>query len=382
MPSGRFVAVVLVGWSVGCVSGPRSTAVQSRVVSSRPVVRGEEFRVIGRVDGRGEAYDAGLLFERANAAVQAGRCDAALVDYERLVREFPSSRLVPAAHFNRGVCLQSMGRFDEAMAAFRDAVARSRDSALVRDAWFRVAVVGETVQRPALVIEATTAVLALEGLSIPDRIEALARQAAALLAQGDRASATQVAERAIAMAPTAEAVRALGDDTFIAQARFVVAEATRQEAAAIEIRVDDPQLELAIERRVQRVLHAHVQFNDAIRVGNPHWAAASGYSIGEMYRALYDAIVHAPVPSDWDAHAVEIYRCRTGQRLQPLLQGALRAWEATVAMAGRTGIRDNAWVQRTEEQIGALRALILGSGGSSSCGRVGRRNSERSGTAH
>jgi hypothetical protein len=357
-----WLLLALAGLALGACATTTTTrpvaTVQPQPSATRHV-RGEEFRVVGRPDGQGDAYDATLLFDRANAAVQTRRCDAAIPDYERLVREFPTSRLVAAAHFNRGVCLQSMGRHEDAVAAYREAATHTQDPALARDAWFRAAAVGETAQQPPVVVEATTAVLGLRGLAIVDQVEALARQAAALLAQGDRPGAARVAERAIALAPTAEAVSALGDDTYIAQARFVAAEVSRQDAAAIEVRVEDPQLELAIERRVQLVTHAHVQYNDAIRVGNPHWAAACGYSIGEMYRALYESIVNAPVPADWDARAIGIYRRRTAQRLRPLLQGALRAWEATQAMARRNGISDNAWVRRTDEQIGALRELVL-----------------------
>ncbi len=325
-------------------------------------VAGGEFEVVGRPDGQGDAYDDTLLFERANAAVQTHRCDAALVDYDLLVSRFPASRLLQATHYNRGICLQAMVRADEAIAAFRASTGTPRDAALVRDAWFRVAVIGETTSRPPLVIEATDALLALVSLSVVDRVEAYARQAAARLAQNDRAGATRAAEQAVGLAPTPEAVSALQDDTYVAEAKFIIAEATRQQAADIAIRVDDPNLELAIERRVQLVVHSHVQFNEAIRVGNPHWAAACGFSIGQMYRALYEAIVDAPVPPEWDEHAVGIYRQRTSQRLRPLLQGALRAWEATLDMARRNGISDNDWARRADAQIGELRTMILNGG--------------------
>lgn len=318
--------------------------------------------MVGRPDGQGDAYDDTLLFERANAAVQTHRCEAALADYDLLVHRFPASRLIQATQYNRGICLQSMTRADDAVAAFRASTRAPRDAVLVRDAWFRLAVVGETTSRPPLVIEATDALLLLANLSIVDRVEAYARQAAARLAQGDREGALRAAERATALAPTPEAVSALQDDTYVAEAKFILAEATRRQAAGIAIRVDDPNLEAAIERRVQLVVHAHVQFNDAIRVGNPHWAAACGFSIGQMYRALYDAIVDAPVPAEWDDHAIGIYRQRTSQRLRPLLQGALRAWEATLDMARRNGISDNDWARRADAQIVELRTLVLNGG--------------------
>lgn len=326
-------------------------------------MQGPEFRVVGRPDGTGDAYDARLLFERAAAALQTRRFDEAIADYDRLIREFPQSNLVAASHFNRGQAYQSSNRGPEAMAAYTLAAttAHGSNNDLARDAWFRVAAVGESANRPAEIVTATDRVLTIPRVSLVDRVEALGRQAAAKLAIGDRPGAARAAQDAISLAPTVESVSALGDDTFIAQARFVLAEISRLEAADIAIRidVDDAALSLAIERRVQHVTHAHVLYNDAIRVGNPHWAAASGYALGEMYRALYGSIVETPLPCDWEEPAIRIYRQRTGNRLRPLVQAALRAWEATIGMARRNAIADNAWVRRADEQVEALRQLVL-----------------------
>lgn len=352
-----------------CAGGtPRSmTGPGARPAASRGPSRsvsGGEFRVIGRPDGTGDAYDAVMLFDRATEALRARRCEPALADYERLAREFPDSRYVAAAYYNRGVCLQVLRRFGDAVTSFRESITRSRERELVRDAWFRIAATAESMnpQRPDLVVEATTALLTLPGLTISEQIEARARQAAALLAQGDRARAVTIAQEAIDLAPTPEAIRALDDDAFIAEANFVQAEASRLDAADVVIDVSAPDLEAAIERRVGFVVHAHVRYNAAIRVGNADWAAASGFRLGEMYSDLYRAIVEARTPPEWDDHAVQIYRRRTAQRLRGMLSGALRAWEATVEMARRNGIQDNEWVRRTDEQIQALREMIANGG--------------------
>lgn len=323
--------------------------------------RGEEFRIVGRgPTTQGDAYDAALLFDRATDHLRAGRCDAALADYERLLREFPDNFRAHPAQFNRALCLQRGGRLPDAADAMRAAAASPRDPTLVRDAWFRVAVLGEQAQQPAWVVEATDALLATPRIDMADRVEALARRAAALLARSDRDAAERAAQQAVELAPTPELVASLGDDTYAAQARVVLAEITRTRAAEVVYRVEEPNAEEAITRRVQLVTHAHVQFNDAIRVGNPHWAAAAGFRIGEMYRDLFHAIVDAPVPADWTAVGREVYRRRTSERLRPLLQGAMRSWEATLTMARRNGISNNEWVRRADEALAELRALILG----------------------
>ncbi|MFO0558335.1 MAG: hypothetical protein U0269_09970 [Polyangiales bacterium] len=366
MKHSAFALLLLAASANACATtAPSRATTAANTLSATRVrsVQGPEFRVVGRADGSGDAYDARLLFERAATALQTRRYDEAVADYDRLIREFPQSNLVAASQFNRGQAFQSTNRAPEAIEAYTASasVAQGSNNDLARDAWFRVAAVGESANRPADIITATDRVLALPRISLVDRVEALGRQAAARLALGDRPGAARVAQDAVSLAPTVEAVSALGDDTFIAQARFVLAEVSRLEGAAITIRIDAPdaELNLAIERRVQHVTHAHVLYNDAIRVGNPHWAAASGYAIGEMYRALYGAIVETPLPCDWEEPAIRIYRQRTGTRLRPLVQGALRAWEATIGMARRNAIADNAWVRRADEQVESLRNLVL-----------------------
>lgn len=349
--------------SQACATAVRSQPADPLAATRNRTVTGAEFRVVGRADGSGDAYDARLLFERAAAALQTRRFDEAIADYDRMIREFPQSNLIAAAHFNRGQAYQNSNRPAEAMAAYQRCaeLAAGNNNNLAKDAWFRVAVVAESSSQIPAIVTATDHVLATPRLSLIDRVEALSRQAKAKLALNDREGAARAAQDAISLAPTPETVSALGDDTFIAQARFVLAEISRVSAAEISVHITDDEqtMGLAIERRVQHVTHAHVLYNDAIRVGNPDWAAASGYAIGEMYRALYASIVETALPCDWEEPAIRIYRERTSRRLRPLVQGALRAWEATIGMARRNAIAENAWVRRAEEQVESLRSVVL-----------------------
>ncbi|MBI5516895.1 MAG: tetratricopeptide repeat protein [Deltaproteobacteria bacterium] len=355
-PSALLAAAVL----AACA---HSTAGTTANAPQRPPrrVTGDGFRVVANPDGTGDAYDATVLFERATEQVRAHRCELAIPDYERLEREFPSARVVYASAFNRGLCLQLQRRYPDAREAFQAAGRAPRDPDLVRDAALRLAAVGEAAQEPRWVLEGTDVLLARprSANDFTERTEALARRAAALLALGDRDNARRAAEEAVTLAPTPEAISALDDDTFAAQARFVLAELTRLQSEAVAYRIEAPDAEDAITRRVQLVTHAHVQYNDVIRVNNPDWAAAAGFRIGALYRDLYRAIVEAPPPADWGPQAREVYRQRTGDRLRPLVQGALRSWEATLSMARRNGIQANDWVRQADRALEELRQAIL-----------------------
>jgi tetratricopeptide (TPR) repeat protein len=341
----------------GCASAPVRT--QSAGVRANTTVRGGEFHVVASAGGGGDAYDAAMLFERGNTLIRAGHCDQAVAEFERLEREFPRSVSVEPSRFNRGVCLQSLARWDGAAEAIERIATDARDASLVRDARFHLAAVGEQSRRWRWTLDATAAVLASNPQSSADRAEALGRRAVALFETHDRAGARDAANQAVAIAPDAAGVTAIGDDTWIARSRYVIAEISRTEAEEIAIRADRATVESEITDRVTRTVHAHAQFNETIRVGNPEWAAAAGFRIGEMYRDLYRAIVEAPLPAEWGERARAAWHRRTSELLRPLLSGAIRSWEATMSMAQRNGITANEWVHRADDALRELRRAFI-----------------------
>lgn len=359
MPAMRTAALALLLALTGCASTTTPRATTPEAHGPRRQVRGEEFRVVGASGaGQGDAFDATLLFERGIALMREQHCPEAIVEFDRLVAQFPSASIIPLAQYNRGLCLQRGQRWPDAATAMRSAAA-STEPILAHDALFRLAAVGESGASPDWVLEATDALRTRSlPLTMTERVEVAARRASARLAQGNLDEAEREAHEAAGIAPTPEAIRALDDDTHSAEARVVLAEVTRRRSLAVRYTVDAPDAEAAITRRVQLVTHAHAQFNEAIRVGHPDWAAAAGFRIGEMYSDLHAAIVDAPTPPDWDDAQRRVYRERTAERLRPLLQGALRAWEATLTMARRTGITNNDWVRRADEAVERLRAAV------------------------
>ena len=361
MPPMRHFFTVVLTSLLGCATASSTAHPTTPEALGRRSVRGEEFRVVGAsTASRGDAFDATLLFERAVALMREQRCAEALTQFDLLLQQFPTASVIPLAQYNRGLCLQRAQRWPDAATAMT-AAATSRDAELAHDALFRLAAVGASGANPTWVIEATDALQRRSlPLSITDRVELFARRGSARLAEQNLEEAELEAQRAVAIAPTEDAVHALDDDTYAAEARVVLGEVTRRRASAVSYRVEAPDAEAAITRRVNLVTHAHLQFNEAIRAGNPDWAAAAGFRIGEMYRDLYDTIVDAPTPPTWDGAQRQIYRARTTERLRPLLQGALRSWELTLTMARRTGITNNDWVRRASEAIDRLRTIVAG----------------------
>ena len=119
-----------------------------------------------------------------------------------------------------------------------------------------------------------------------------------------------------------------------------------------------------LDERAQLLLRAQNAYFDAIRMTNAHWAAASGYRIGSMYRIFFDAITSAPVPpppnpmSDAQLSLYqESYRTQLRDRVRPLVRHAIRYWELTLSMVERTGV-ETEWTPRVRSELEATRALM------------------------
>lgn len=112
-----------------------------------------------------------------------------------------------------------------------------------------------------------------------------------------------------------------------------------------------------LEEKCQRLIRAQQKFVRAIRDGHPGWASASGYKVGTMYEALYDDLTTMPAPAELTAPQKELFHSMIRERVRILLQKALRVWEMTASMAGRTGA-DNVWVERTQESMARVKGLL------------------------
>src|SRR5690606_18000381 len=97
-----FAALVLAACGGATPRRPAAVPRQDEVIAM------EEMRIVAsREDGDlvFDSYDAGQLFERGTALLNEGRCREAVErHYDRLAREFPTSRYLAPALYNAGLC--------------------------------------------------------------------------------------------------------------------------------------------------------------------------------------------------------------------------------------------------------------------------------------
>jgi tetratricopeptide (TPR) repeat protein len=354
--------------AAGCGAGAQSTA---RTTTPRPrrVVQMEEMHIGGSgegVAGLGNSYDANMLFDQATNLLNSRRCDDAVALYERLAREFPESRLLSPSLYNSGLCLEDRSELPRAADKFRALIALpSRDP---RDALHAHFMLSNITVRLGLWDEAIAlcdAALANTDLDPDDRMALLARKAQAQFGAGRLDLAERDARGALAYYRMQEESQPVQDDFSVGAAGFVVSEALRERAGAIHLPQGTTEVQrVALEERARVMLEAQREYFNTIRLGNAHWAAASGYRIGQMYDSFWTEITNAPVPPRPDLsrelYAVfsDEYHKSLRELVKPLLQHAIRYWEMTLLMVERTGVRSE-WTERTRADLARVQGTLV-----------------------
>lgn len=363
----RHVLALLLGSALAAcgASTPRP------VDPSREVVTMEEMRIVASSGGEGdlvlEAYDASQLFERGNAALQRGECREAVTRYyDRLVREFPSSRFVAPALYNAGLCLHELGALSDAVPYYEGVLERAPQTRDGRHATLQLAQALLGLERWEAALRVAERGLLREDLTEPERLEGLARRAQALLGLARFEDAERQARDALTYHRALDRRGIAVEAYFPATANYVLAETMRMRSEAMELPAGTAEQQHAVlDQRARLVLDAQREYFNTIRHTNAEWAAAAGYRIGAMYDQLWQALMRAPIPPPdpgLDRSVVPIYeaeyRAELARHVRPLLRHAIRYWELTLMMVERTGVRTE-WAERTRADLERMRELLL-----------------------
>jgi tetratricopeptide (TPR) repeat protein len=351
-----FLGVALTGCA-GSAAGKPTTAQQ--------VVEFDELRINARAkDGGGydfDSYDAKDLFERATQSLNAKKCDQAVTLYDKLVAEFPSSEYLSASLYNAGLCQQAVGNFASAAEHYARVRELRPESEDAKDASFLLAESLVQLERFADVIRLADELLAREDLSADERLEGMARRGQGLLGQGQLDEAQQYASSALAFFRTRPKDQPIKDEFFAACNNYTLAETYRLRGEAMPFPEGLEPQKAVLVKRAELVLQAQREYFNTIsfqNLDNLHWAAASGYRIGNMYDTLWHSIMSAPVPANLKGDGEQVYREELAKLIKPLIRHAIRYWELTQMFIERTGM-NTPWSEKTKTDLARVRALLL-----------------------
>ncbi|MFC1654221.1 hypothetical protein ACFL2F_00330 [Myxococcota bacterium] len=309
-------------------------------------------RELGLVD-----FDAVTLYQEGLRFHESGRCDRAVAFYDRLLEEFSSSRYFSAAAFNAGRCLEELDRNEEAVQRYRIITRGLEKSKDWVDAGFRESMCLASLGKPKEASELLEKLVNREDLTVSDRIDALVLKGEALKKMGELVKAESAFRRALRIYRQRERDEYL-DPVPAARAEFRLSELTEERYQASPLRLPEEQMQTDLEAKATLLLQAQGGYLRTIRYGDPEWATAAGYRVGNLYLHLHQAMEQAPVPQDLSEEEIKIYKNVLRKRTAVLLRKALKVFQMTVDLAERTFIQ-NRWTKAARQQVDFVKTQVL-----------------------
>jgi hypothetical protein len=338
-------------------AGPRAAAPGATPIAFAP----EEIRV-SALDLELASRNDEELLAIGTAAAAAGDPLRAAAAFDRLADRSPRSPHLAEALHGAGVAHERLGEWRVALERFR-ALSRAEGADSV-EAAFREA---ECLYHVGDLAEARAALdrlAARPDLRAEDRVRALAHRGVVELESGKPDDAERSLRDAVALWQAAGERERL-DPYPAAQAQYYLGEVYRGwfQAVRLDPAAAGPEaLARDLEEKAQRLLSAQGHYLRAIRIGQPDWAIASGYRIGELYDSLHRELTEAPLPAGLAPEAAAAYRAELARRVRVLVTKAIAIYERTLAAAERTGA-DGGFVEETARALERTRRALVEAGG-------------------
>ncbi len=300
------------------------------------------------------ALDIQQLLAEASTAQKQKNFEKALELFRLAARAAQRDLVRRRALVGVAESLDSMGRFEESLTAYQDALAVAPSQ---RDLSLEVRVV-----RLLVYLERYTQAAQLSE-QIPRHKRPALEQIALLVALGLAALADDQLQSAQSFFSDADALavqRAYSQwaspPQDMAGLYFGQAELLRLESEAIELTVPLDQFPARVETRCQGLLAAQDQYSQVLRVGSAHWSAMAGVRVAGLYSQLHSELIAAaalsPAESEDDKALVE---GALRLRYAVLLRKAVRLLETALSLVKRTA-PDSAWQLKAEKALEELKS--------------------------
>src|SRR5262249_25041286 len=153
----------------------------------------------------------------------------------------------------------------------------------------------------------------------------------------------------------------LETDFYLALALYELGEITHERFRAVTLRLPEAHMSADLDEKARLLLAAQRQYIETIKLGNPQWAAASGYQIGSLYEELSDAFMHAPVPPELRRpearEKLDVYYEELQKKIRVLLEKSVRTHEANLLMMERLGVQ-NEWREKSRLAYEKIQKLL------------------------
>jgi hypothetical protein len=298
------------------------------------------------------------LVARGERALMEQRWQDAVDAFGTLVAADPAGLHAPERMFDLGIAYEGLEDRVRARNAFLDLARRFPDGQRARSALVRVATLDAFLEEWPALDAIGSALLARPDLDDVDRLVGLGARGLARVETGSDLPGSTDIHEGLDLADQLHYGERDVLPVAVAQLRFALAELRRIRSEKITFDPVPPDYLAKLEERCAGLLEAQAAYALAVRSIDPHWAAMSGYRVGEMYRALHRDLMQIPPPATSKTEKQKnIFYAFMHIRFRVLLEKGLREMEQTVALGERTS-DSSSWIARARAALEEMQTAL------------------------
>ena len=287
------------------------------------------------------------LLERGERALLAQRWREAADAFETMLAAEPNGPRTPVLLYDLAIAYEGLELREKARDKYHELASRFPDSPNARSALVRATALHAYLEEWPALGETGTALLARKDLDDVDRMTALGARGLSRVEGGDDLAASRDVQDGLDIVDQLHYGASGRLPVAAAQLRFALGEIRRVRSEKIAFTPVTSDFLTKIEMRCTGLLEAQSAYADAIRSVDPHWAAMSGFRIGEMYRALHHDLMVIPPQNAKTENDRQLFYGMMHVRYRVLLEKGLEMVRRTLDLATKTN-DDSSWIRRAQ----------------------------------
>lgn len=334
----------------GCGSSTHSGA----VAPARPA---PTVAVPNQIIGPAVEGTAKELVARGERALLAQRWAEAVAAFEAVLASDPSAKDDPQILYDLASAYEGLGEREKARARYREVSRRFPTAPSARTALAREVSLDAYLEDWDALGEVGEVILARPDLEPAERMLGLGARGLSRVQAGDEARASRDIQDGLDLVDEHKFGATGQLPVAAAMLKFAHGELRKLRSEKISLVPPGDDFVLRLEMRCQHLLDAQSAYADAIRSVDPHWAAMSGYRVGEMYRKLHHDLMLIPPDKAKTESDRQLFYGIMHVRYRVLLEKGVEMMKRTLGLGERTGVA-SAWMVRAEAAKKEMEAAL------------------------
>jgi tetratricopeptide (TPR) repeat protein len=298
------------------------------------------------------------LLARGEHALLQQKWQEAVDAFEALIAGDPASANSPQVIYDLASAYEGLGDREKARTRYREIVKRFPGDPNARSALAREVSLDAYLEDWKALGEAGEQILARKDIEVADRMLGLGARGLARITAGDDAGASKDVNEGLDLVEETRFGATGQLPVAAAMLKYAQGEIRKARSEKIALNPPPPDFVQKLEQRCQLLLDAQSSYADAIRSVDLHWAAMSGYRVGEMYRTLHRHLMMIPpVEKAKTESDKQLFYGIMHVRYRALLDKGLEMMKRTLALGERTGVASG-WMQRAQAAKGEMELAL------------------------